>query len=396
MTTGRVARRVRVGIGVGIGVVLALLVAVCGSMAAAAAARPGPRVVFHLQDSRLDEASGIGVGVRSRGIDYVENDSGDTHRFFALNAHTGATAAVITVPHATNVDWEDLQVAPDAQGKSSVWIADIGDNDAERHEIDVYRVPEPRVSPDDQDESLRSARPAIWRLRYPSGPTDAESLAVSPQGRAYIVTKNFVGESVVYAMPSRPDAHRVRPLSQVATIDFRITPGSSPVGSLGSVLATSAAISADGALLVVRTYVYAYAWRLHPRPGHDGVEAALRTSPTRIALPAQKQGEGIAVAHGRLLLDSEGVGTPVWSVPLPKALRAGPVTAAVPSGTPSSETGSPTRQAHPTASPSRTRRVPADSGSRRSGLSIVVLLLLFGAVVLIGRRARRYGGAGPR
>lgn len=373
-----------------------LVLGVLGLGAPAAAAStpslsPAPHVVFHLQDPRIDEASGLGVGVRSKGIDFVENDSGDTHRFFALDAKTGATAAVITVPHATNVDWEDLQVAPDAAGRSSVWVADTGDNDADRSEVDVYRVREPQVSPGERDVALRSDTPAVWRLRYPSGPVDAESLAVTPGGRAYIVTKNLLGISTVYALPAHPDAARVRTLSRIGTISFRIAAGGSPVGSVGSVLATSAAISRNGRLLAVRTYVYADVWRLHPRHGHDGVAAALRTAPMRIPLPTQRQGEGIAFARGRLLLDSEGVGTPVWSVPLPVALRDAATAVA---SSPASAAPTSTTSGTSTATPSPTRRRTANSKSHFGGASALILVVLIGAVVLLGRRARRYGDDG--
>ncbi|MBE7189261.1 hypothetical protein [Jatrophihabitans endophyticus] len=366
--------------------------------AGAARADAQPHVLFHLQDPRIDEASGLGVGMRSKGIDYVENDSGDTNRFFALDARTGATAAVVTVPDATNVDWEDLQVAPDAAGTPSVWLADIGDNDSERAEVQVYRVPEPHVRTSDRDVAITSARPAVWRLRYPDGPTDAESLAVTPAGRAYVVTKNVFGQSAVYAVPARPDAHRVRTLTRVGTIRFAPTPGSSPVGAAGSVLATSAAISRNGLLLAVRTYVYADVWRLHPHGASDGVAAALRGSPTRVKLPRQRQGEGLAIAGGRLLLDSEGVGSAVKSVRLPAGLRglahapissvASPVTTAAPA------TATPATTAPD--SPTPTRSPSTSHGSKYGGLSVLVVVVLLGAVLLLGRRARRYGDGDGR
>jgi len=72
--------------------------------------------VFRFADSRIDEASGIGVGIASPGVVYVQNDSGDAARFFAVDASTGATLAVYSVPGAQNVDWEDLAVARDARG----------------------------------------------------------------------------------------------------------------------------------------------------------------------------------------------------------------------------------------------------------------------------------------
>ena len=112
-----------------------VVLATTGAAGVAPVAGTAGRPVFRFADSRIDEASGIGVGIASPGVVYVQNDSGDTTRFFAVDASTGATLAVYSVPGAQNVDWEDLAVARDARGVPSVWLADIGDNDAARHRV---------------------------------------------------------------------------------------------------------------------------------------------------------------------------------------------------------------------------------------------------------------------
>ena len=64
-------------------------------------------LLFHIADPRVDEASGIATSVVDSGVVYVQNDSGDSARFFALDIHTGRTVATYTVPNATNIDWEE-------------------------------------------------------------------------------------------------------------------------------------------------------------------------------------------------------------------------------------------------------------------------------------------------
>jgi hypothetical protein len=273
------------------------------------AAAPAPQPLFHITDPRIDEASGIARGIASPGVVYVQNDSGDSARFFALDARTGATLATYTVPDATNVDWEDIAVARDRRGVPSVWLADIGDNDGNRSEIRVYRVDEPHVR---AGTSAVTGTPDVWRLRYPSGPTDAESLAVAPGGAGYIVTKVLLGGSTVYALPARSSAG-VQTLREVGRVQFQLTGTPGGPNRIGQLTATGAAFSADGTVLAVRTYTDAYVWRV--RAGD--VAAALRTAPARVALPAQPQGEGIAVDGNRLLIDSEGVDSVVYAVPLP-------------------------------------------------------------------------------
>ncbi|MCU1658091.1 MAG: hypothetical protein JWO57_2747 [Pseudonocardiales bacterium] len=295
---------------------LAVAIAFASADPAVAAPAAGSRVLFHLQDPRIDEASGIAVGITSPGVVYVHNDSGDSARFFALDARTGRTLVTYDVPGATNVDWEDIAVAPDERGVPSVWLADIGDNGASRAEIDIYRVDEPRVTRDGAAAS--TGRPDMWRLRYPDGPKDAESLAVTPGGAAFLFSKSLVGSTTAYALPARPDAAHVQSLRRVGAITFHFTKPAAPASAIGELAATGAALSRDGSLLVVRTYTDAYVWRV----GSSGVAGALRSSPVRVALPAQPQGEGVTFDGRTLLVDSEHAGSAVYSVALPPHLVA--------------------------------------------------------------------------
>jgi hypothetical protein len=304
--------------------VLALPVIAAAQTPAGAAPPAGTRALFHLQDARLGEVSGIAVGIASPGVAYVHNDGGDSPRFFAVDLHTGRTLVTYTVPNATNVDWEDIAVAPDADGVPSVWLADIGDNDAERTEVDVYRVDEPHVTA--SGSSALTAEADVWRLRYPDGAKDSESLAVDPHGRAYIFSKSKLGATKVYALPPRPAA-AVQTLRRVGSIRFGFTGASDPVSPLGQLMATGADISRSGSLLVVRTYTDAYLW---PLPGAD-LGAALKAAHTRLELPSQPQGEGIAFDGATLLIDSEKSGSSVYSVPIPAAVS--PSSAGVPATT---------------------------------------------------------------
>ena len=338
------------------------------SAAVLLAALSAPQLLFHLADSRIGEASGIARGIASPGVVYVQNDSGDSARFFALDARTGATLATYTVPGATNVDWEDIAVARDRRGVPSVWLADIGDNDANRAEVRVYRVDEPHVGPGDDHVT---SEPETWRLRYPGGPIDAESLAVTPGGAAYIITKALLGGSTVYALPSRPSG-AVQTVRQVGVIRFQLTGTPGGPNQFGQLTATGASLSVDGSVLAVRTYTDAYLWRV----ARSDVAAALRAAPVRVALPAQPQGEGIAVDGQRLLIDTEGAGSAVYAVPLPA------LTAAPPAST----------KATPTPTQSSATAAPAESKPRSRRTEVLVgagLIVVLGALGLGLRRARR-------
>ncbi|MEO9139561.1 MAG: hypothetical protein ABI345_10895 [Jatrophihabitans sp.] len=293
-----------------------------------ATAAPG-RALFRITDPRITEASGIALGRVSPNVYYVQNDSGDPSRFFALNRRTGTTAAVVEVPGVRNHDWEDLAVAPDRSGRSSVWLADTGDNRAERAEIQVIRVDEPVIDATGNDVRITSSAPDVWHLRYPTGPTDAESLAVGPDGTPYLITKSVLGTSTVYRVPGEAGA-TVRTLQRVATVTFAPTGTSGgPAGLIGQVTATGASLSSDGAVLAIRTYTDAYVWRVE----NADIAAALRARPLRIPLPQQPQGEGVAVAPGELVVDSEGVDEAVYAVPLPDLAASAPSAHASPATT---------------------------------------------------------------
>lgn len=342
--------------------------------AVAVAAVAAGAVAFSVTDPRVTEASGLAPGLRSPGIVYVQNDSGDRNRIFALSARDGHVAATVTVRGAVNVDWEDLAVTRDAAGTPSVWVADIGDNGGTRDEVRVYRIDEPRVGADERDRAITSGRADVWRLRYPSGATDAESLAVAPGGTAYLVTKSVLGASVVYRVPPRPDPARVQPLTEVARVSFSFTGtpgGPNPVGQL---TATGAAFSRDGRVFAVRTYTDAYLWRVGA-----SLARTLASRPVRVALPAQPQGESIAVDGDRLLLGSEGVGQPVYSVPLP----------ALPATTPAAgSAAAPT----PVTSPAADAGEAADPGDGGDAGQTVRYLLVGGVVVLVAGAALLWFG----
>lgn len=339
-----------------------------------AAGAPAP--VFRFHDPRITEASGIAVAQRTRDVVFVQNDSGDSARFFAVDERSGATLATIRVRGARNRDWEDLATEPDAAGTPSVWLADIGDNDAQRSDVQVYRVAEPRLTGRRGRIAVGPAQ--VWRLRYPDGPHDAESLAVTPHGTGYVVTKSVLGSSGVYRMPAEPSP-RVATMRRVGTVSFLPSGGHTPFGISGDLLATGAAVSRDGRLLAIRTYGAAYVWRV----GAGGVTAALQRAPRRVALPSQPQGEGVTFAGHRLLIDSEGRGSAVDAVALPARLFARAASR-------SDSAATSPQPAPPRSTAPHTPRHPTQGRSAGAIVAgVLILLLLIGTSLLFQRRRRR-------
>ncbi len=259
-----------------------LSLVITAPFAAGAAVTPQPPHSTHVltfHDPAIVEASALVV---SRGLFLTTNDSGDSGRVFAVD-RAGDTVGV-THWSAHPTDCEALAPA----GPGHVWVGDIGDNLAQRSSVSITRV---AVGRGDRTVSATS-----YRLTYPKGAADAETLVRNPAtGRLYLATKSIFG-GLLYAVPRR------------------LTPtGTNHLRQVGHVLpiATDGSFFPDGRHLVVRDYSSAvvYAW-----PSMRPVGS--------FPLPAQRQGEGIAVARdGSVYVSSEGPQSPVLEVRLPAAVR---------------------------------------------------------------------------
>lgn len=307
-------------------------------------------LLFHYADAQIDESSGLAASSYGDGVVYTFNDSGDTARFFAVNA-SGATVAIYTLKGATNHDWEDMDTGTDANGQPMLYFGDIGDNAVKRTEIDVYQVPEPR-GPSADVSWIR------YRFKYPDGPHNAETLMVDPHThRIFIASKAGLleGSGLLYEAPA------VLSTTAINTLAIVEPPRAIPN------LTTSGDISPDGKLMVLLTYFSAY-WAV-------GVNGTLHAFP----VPEQQQDEGIAFTRDgtSILVDSEGQHTAVYQLPLPaEAIAAdAALTAPTPTSRPTTKpipTVKPTLK--PTVQPSATTTSPTPSASAQNSLPLTASL----------------------
>ena len=171
---------------------------------------------------QMTEASGLALNRRVPGRLWTHNDSGQPV-LFALDSR-GAVTGQLRVSGAKVEDWEAVAVGP-CGGGSCIYIGDIGDNEAKRRGIVVYRVPEP------EGASGTAAVADTLRATYPDGAHDAETLLVAG-GRLYVVTKGETGPVGLYRFPASLQSGTVMKLERVgeqslkADADSRITDGS--------------------------------------------------------------------------------------------------------------------------------------------------------------------------
>jgi hypothetical protein len=234
----------------------------------------------------LSEASGLAASRSVPGRLWSHNDSGQPI-LFALD-NRGGVSGQVRVNGATVEDWEGLAVGP-CGNRSCLYIGDIGDNNANRKRVTVYRLPEP------EQANGTAAVSDVFHATYPDGAHDAEAL-ITANGRLYIVTKGETGPVAIYGFPAKLEAGTTMKLERVAEI--------SPKADAQSRI-TDASASPDGRWVVMRsrsTLAFYRAAELFAGKARAAATVDLRSL-------REAQGEGVAYgADATVFLAGEGGG----------------------------------------------------------------------------------------
>jgi hypothetical protein len=224
----------------------------------------------------LTESSGLAVSRRNPGLFWSHNDSGNAAVLFALDT-AGALRARIRVPIRTR-DWEDVSAARCPSG-DCLYIADIGDNNHSRRQIQIYRVPEPAAG------DTETARPEAFDATYADGPHNAEAMFVV-DADAFIITRDRTAG--IYRATLGPSSGRAITFHRIA--------------ELGLAAVTDAEASRDGTTVVVRTSHEAVLYRT------ADLIRGVATPYFAISVDGlrEPQGEGVALDGNMLYLTSEG------------------------------------------------------------------------------------------
>ena len=229
-------------------------------------------VVCTFRDSRFTEISGLATSIQHPHTIWMHNDSSGGPFIYAVDSQTCATRATIKITGAKARDFESIATGRDKQGRSVIWLGDIGDNRDNWPSVEILRIREP-INLVSQTVAAKK-----YRFTYRDRPHNAEALLADPfKPRLWVVTKQLAHGSL-YALP---DPLRPQVLNIASKI--RVEGG----------LITDGAISPDGTKYVLRDYVNAVVYSGLP-PGREIA---------RIALPYQFQGEAITwSADSRSLL----------------------------------------------------------------------------------------------
>lgn len=233
--------------------------------------------VTPVQPGLIDEASGLADSRSMPGNLWIEQDSGNPPNLTLLG-YDGKVKGTMRVGKITNRDWEDIAIGPGPQaGVNYIYLAEIGDNNAQNPTGIIYRFPEPK--------SLSDSITQVERInfRYPDGPRDAEAIIVDPQTRdVYVISKREPNEHLYrLAYPQN--------INEVTTLEALGQLPNFAAGLPGWV--TSAAISPDGNEILVRTYTQILYWK---RKAGQSIPDALQLGTYR-QMPARLEPQGEAI-----------------------------------------------------------------------------------------------------
>ena len=187
------------------------------------------------------------------GLYWTHNDSGDGPFVYAFDRQ-GKSRGVWRVTGASAHDWEDIAAGPGPDPRRTyLYVGDIGDNEAKRSAIDIYRFVEPAISAADARSSKSNARSTatadVIHLRYSDGKHDAETLLVHPRsGDVYVITKSLLGRAGIYKASAPLDTTRTITMVKVGVLNLP---------SLLGGYVTGGDISPDGRRVAICDYTQA-------------------------------------------------------------------------------------------------------------------------------------------
>jgi WD40 repeat protein len=191
----------------------------------------------------ISESSGL-VQINNATIWTIE-DHGNKDEIYQVDFE-GKLLKELKVKNAKNEDWEDL--AKDEDG--NVYIADTGNNNSDRKDLVIYKIPNPDIEPGDKIDAekiefsyadQKDFSPKKEELLY-----DCEAIFYHDKF-LYLITKNrsrpFNGEARVYKLPAQKGTYKAKFVGSFNTCDEPNT-----------CVVTSADISPDGTKVVLLGY----------------------------------------------------------------------------------------------------------------------------------------------
>ena len=203
-----------------------------------------------LENSKIDEASGISSSKNNPDLVWMHNDSGDLAKVYGVGLD-GTYLGAIRLKGAIARDWEDMCIGPGPEDNTDyLYIGDIGDNFSKFKKKRIHRFKEPIVnSNQDSPFNIKIKDFDTIVFTYPDGNRDAEALMVDPNTKdLYILSKRESSVSI-YRLPYPQSTSKVIEAEKLG--NFTVSPDKS---YRRSDQITAADISRDGSKIIIKTY----------------------------------------------------------------------------------------------------------------------------------------------
>ena len=261
-----------------------------------------------IQSDKIDENSGVAYSNRYPDAIWTHNDSGDKPVVYLVSTQTGETLAEVKLSAAKNVDWEDID-SFQYEDKNYLLVADVGDNKRRRKSCQLYVFTEPEL---ERDERVlpRNVELKDWKeiaIEFEGGPCNCEAIAADMNSNQIILL-----EKVYFGEKRTPGIYFIQlPNEKTKGNVLASRAGDLPIRNI-----TAMALTDDGNKMVVRTYTDGYIYT--KTADQTWPEVLPNATSQRIALPPQRQGEGVCFTpdESAIVCSSEFVGEPLWLVRL--------------------------------------------------------------------------------
>ena len=235
--------------------------------------------LYAMQRQDYNELSGIAASQLNKGLLYVHDDY-NGNRTVVITDAKGKDLGQIILDNVSTRNLEDIAVGPGPEaGKTYIYLADIGDNNAGRSSIAVYRFAEPVISNPGAATKIHITAVDKLEMSYPKA-VNAETMLLDPQTRDIYIASKENSRSTLYLAAYPQSTTAVTALKPVLKTNFE--------------LLTSGDLSPDGTEILLRNKGQLFYWK---RGNGQSLVQALLTAP--LAAPYagnERQGEGICFA----------------------------------------------------------------------------------------------------
>lgn len=235
-----------------------------------------------IENKEIDEASGIAESRLNPGIFWTHND-GDEGKIYAFWKN-GQHLAEYKIDSKSINDLEDIAIGPGpVDGRSYIYIGDIGDNSENRKHKYIYRISEPEVKAGQKPFKGEIKDFDLIEFSYPDGNKDSEALLIDPLTKdIYLISKRDK-KAHIYRLKYPQDLNT----STVAELMGEMQIGRSSGEASGI---TGGDISPNGKEILIKDYFNMYYYSID---GNESVSTALKKKVNKVNYDPEPQGEAV-------------------------------------------------------------------------------------------------------